>query len=323
MATLTAPAMLDFLDNAQSAVGKVNENYARELMELHTLGVSGGPSGSRYTQQDVQELARVLTGVGIEGPNGPPRLSPQRQALYRQEGLVEFNPNRHDFGSKTVLGQTIAGSGFDEVRQAIELLTRQRACAVFISRKLAVYFVSDQPSQALVDRMADRFQQSGGDIAAVLRVMFLSPELDAALKAPERKFKDPMQFVVSSVRLAYVDRPPTNMQPLVNWLQQLGEPLYGRVSPDGYPSAEGAWASSGQLVRRLEIARTIGSGPGTLYGEPGTRPTRVGFPLLTNRIYYDQIEPQLGAATRAALQQTASQGEWNAVLLASPEWMQR
>ena len=327
MATLTSPAMQEYLDNAQSAAGKVNENYARELMELHTLGVSGGPSGSKYTQQDVQELARVLTGVGIEAPNGPPRLNPQRQAQYVHEGLFEFNPNRHDFGPKTFLGQRIEGSGFGETRQAISLLVRQRACAVFVSQKLAVYFVSDRPPQALVERMADRFQQSGGDIAAVLRVLFLSPELEAAMVAPERKFKDPLQFVVSSMRLAYVDRQPTNMTPLINWLQQLGEPLYGRQTPDGYPLTESSWASSGQLVRRLEIARIIGSGPGVLFAEPdapaGSRPPSAGFPLLTNRLYYDQIEPQLGPATRQALLQTTSQGEWNAVLLSSPEWMQR
>ena len=327
MASLTSPAMLEYLDNAQSATGRVNENYARELMELHTLGVSGGASGSKYTQQDVQELARVLTGVGIESPTGPPRLNAQRQAQYVHEGLFEFNPNRHDFGPKTFLGQRIEGSGFGEVRQAIALLVRQRACAVFVSRKLATYFVSDRPPTALVERMADRFRQADGDIAAVLRVLFLSPELEAAMTEPERKFKDPMQFVVSSMRLAYADRQPSNMQPLVNWLQQLGEPLYGRQTPDGYPLTESSWASSGQLVRRLEIARAIGSGPGALFAEAdapaGSRPPAAGFPLLTNRLYYDQIEPQVGPATRQALLQTTSQVEWNAVLLSSPEWMQR
>jgi len=322
-ATLTAPAMLEFLDNAQSAVGRVNENYARELMELHTLGVAGGASGSAYTQQDVQELARVLTGVGLQGGGGPPRLAPQRQPLYRQEGLFEFNPNRHDVGMKTLLGQRIDGSGFDEVHRAIALLTRQRACAVFVSQKLAAYFVADRPPPSLVERMADRFQQTSGDIAEVLRVLFLSPELDAALQAPERKFKDPVQFVVSAVKLAYAERPPTSMTPLLNWLQQLGEPLYGRISPDGYPASEAAWASSGQMVRRLEIARTIGAGPAALYAEAGALPARAAAPRMANRMFHEQIEPQLGAATRAALLQTTSQAEWNAVLLASPEWMQR
>jgi uncharacterized protein (DUF1800 family) len=106
MATVTSPAMLVYLDNAQSAANRINENYARELMELHTLGVSGGPA-ARYTQQDVQELARVLTGLGVNLRGEPPKLGPARAAMYRSDGLFEFNPNRHDFGSKVLLGQRI------------------------------------------------------------------------------------------------------------------------------------------------------------------------------------------------------------------------
>src|SRR4029077_61931 len=140
MATATSPAMLEYLDNAQSAVGKINENYARELMELHTLGVSGGASGSRYTQADVQELARVLTGVGLNLTDTAPRLPPKQQALYVRHGLFEFNPARHDFGAKTVLGHTIAGQGLPEVEEAVVLLCRQPATARFISTKLATYF---------------------------------------------------------------------------------------------------------------------------------------------------------------------------------------
>ena len=106
MATATSPAMLEYLDNAQSATGKINENYARELMELHTLGVSGGPSGSTYSQADVQELARVLTGVGLNFTDNPPRLPANLQSSYERRGLFEFNPNRHDFGDKTHLWAT-------------------------------------------------------------------------------------------------------------------------------------------------------------------------------------------------------------------------
>ncbi|XAH21416.1 DUF1800 domain-containing protein [Xylophilus sp. GW821-FHT01B05] len=323
MATLTAPAMLEFLDNAQSAAGRINENYARELMELHTLGVSGGPSGSRYTQQDVQELARILTGVGIDANGQPPRLSPQRQALYLHDGLFEFNPGRHDFGNKTLLGQRIDGAGFAEVEQAVALLVRQPATARFISHKLAVYFVADTPPPALVDRMAATFQRSQGDIAAVLRTMFLAPEMQAALASGTRKFKDPMQYVTSSMRMAYAERPAANLRPVTNWLAQLAEPLYGRITPDGYPMGEAAWASSGQMVKRFEIARAMGSGQAALYADDAGKPLRAGFPLLTTRSFYDQIEPTLGAATRQALSQAASQPEWNTVLLSSPEWMQR
>src|SRR5882724_1744972 len=130
LATLTHPAMLQYLDNAQNAAGHINENYARELMELHTLGV-----GSGYTQQDIQELARVLTGVGVNMSGNEPRLKPQWQILYRHPGAFEFNPARHDFGTKTLLGQHIDGGGFFEVEQAVALLVSQAACAQFISRK--------------------------------------------------------------------------------------------------------------------------------------------------------------------------------------------
>ncbi|WP_454753385.1 DUF1800 domain-containing protein [Cupriavidus necator] len=324
MATVTAPAMLLYLDNAQSSANRINENYARELMELHTLGVSGGPSGSRYTQQDVQELARVLTGVGVNlRGTPPPRLAPARAALYRSEGVFEFHPGRHDFGVKTLLGQRIEPAGFAEVERAVSILAREPATARFISAKLATYFIADNPPPALVERMAQTFTRSDGDIAQVLRTLFLAPELDRLLASPARKFKDPMVYVVSSMRLAYDGRPVTNLRPVLNWLNQLGEPLYGHVTPDGYPSAESAWASSGQMVRRFEIARAIGSGPAGLFAGDAGKPRGARFPMIGNKLYYDTIEATLGPATRAALAQAESQAEWNTVLLGSPEWMQR
>jgi uncharacterized protein (DUF1800 family) len=327
MATVTAPAMLVYLDNAQSSANRINENYARELMELHTLGVSGGPSGSRYTQQDVQELARVLTGVGVNlrgtPPPPSPRLPPSRAGLYRSDGLFEFNPARHDFGAKTLLGQRIEPAGFDEVARAVSILAREPATARFVSARLAAHFIADRPPPALVERMAQTFMRTDGDIAAVLRTMLLAPELDRQLAAPTRKFKDPMVYVVSSMRLAYEGRPVANLRPVMNWLNQLGEPLYGHVTPDGYPSAESAWASSGQMVRRFEIARALGSGPAGLFAGDGTTPRGARFPMIGNKLYYDAIEATLGPATRAALAQAESQAEWNTVLLGSPEWMQR
>jgi uncharacterized protein (DUF1800 family) len=329
MATLTSPAMLEYLDNAQSSAGKINENYARELMELHVLGVSGGKSGSTYTQQDVQELARVLTGVGVNLTDNTPRMPPNRQDQYIRHGLFEFNPQRHDFGDKSVLGHPVDGSGFAEVENVVTMLCRQPAAAKFISRDLAQYFVADDPPPALVDRMAKTFQQTDGSIADVLRVMFLDRDFLAAVDTPKRdplKFKDPMQFVVSSLRLAYDGRTSTitNYRPMIGWLQQLGEPLYGRVTPDGYPMDEAAWASSGQLVKRFEIARAIGGGNAGLFNNEDNTPSQAtGFPLLTSRFYYDVLEQTLTLPTRTALAHAASQQEWNLVLLSSPDWMQR
>ncbi|MEO5828985.1 MAG: DUF1800 domain-containing protein, partial [Rhodanobacter sp.] len=203
LATLQSPAMLEFLDNAKNVKGKTNENYARELMELHTLGVDAG-----YTQQDVQQLALILTGAGI-APRAPRRFgrgNRTRPGLLR-DGLFVFNPDKHDFSDKTFLGQHIRGSGFEEIEQAVDLITRQPACAQFVSRQLAEYFVADQPPPALVDAMARTFLQTGGDIRAVLRTMFDSPAL---LTGDAKKFKDPTQFLVSAMKLTYDGQPISN-----------------------------------------------------------------------------------------------------------------
>jgi len=316
MATLTHPAMLQYLDNAQNAAGHINENYARELMELHTLGV-----GSGYTQQDIQELARVLTGVGVNASGNEPKLKPEWQKLYRRQGAFEFNPARHDFGSKTLLGQRIDGGGFDEVEKAVDVIVSQPACAQFVSRKLAMYFVSDNPPRSLTDRMAKTFQKTHGDIAEVLEVLFKSREFEASLGG---KFKDPMHFVISTVRLAYDGKSIVNTHPVLNWLNALGEAPFGRQTPDGYPLTESGWGSSGQISRRFEIARNIGSGNGGLFDpEDGTPATTTGFPQLTGRLYFSAVEPFLSTNARTALERAGSQLEWNTFLLASPDFNYR
>jgi uncharacterized protein (DUF1800 family) len=276
----------------------------------------------------VQELARVLTGVGVNFSGTEPKLAPARQRFYLHNGLFEFNPARHDFNNKTVLGVAInGGDGLDEVKHTVDLICRQPATSRFISAKVATYFVADQPPPRLVDRMTVTFQKTDGSIAAVLREMFLDKEFVATLNAQPaalEKFKDPMHFVVSSLRLAYEGKTITNYHAVTGWLQQLGEPLYGRVTPDGYALTEAAWTSSGQMVRRFEIARAIGSGSAGLFNGEDNKPgPAVGFPMLTTRLFYDAIEPTLGVKTRSALSRTTSQQEWNTVLLASPEWMLR
>jgi uncharacterized protein (DUF1800 family) len=311
LATLEHPAMLQYLDNSQNGAGHVNENYARELMELHTLGVDGG-----YSQQDVQQLARVLTGVGINA--GPaPHLKPQWQGLYLRRGAFEFNPARHDFSAKVLLGRPLTGQGFAEVEQAVTLIVRQRACARFVSRELATYYVGDAPPAHLIEAMSETFQKSDGDIAATLRTLFLSQEFSAARAG---KFKDPMRYVISAVRLAYDGRTISNTHPLLDWLNALGEAPFARQTPDGYPLSAGAWESPGQMSRRFEIARAIGTGNAHLFdAEDGGGAASTGFPQLSNRLYYEAIEPFLAARTRAALDQASSPQEWNTFMLASPE----
>jgi uncharacterized protein (DUF1800 family) len=313
LATLQHPAMLQYLDNNQNAVNHVNENYARELMELHTLGVDGG-----YTQQDVQNLARILTGVGVDVDPAPPKLKPEMQPLYLRRGAFEFNPARHDFGPKMLLGSAIGGKGFAEVENAVSLIVAQPVCARFISRELATYFVADTPPPKLVERMTQAFLRSDGDITVVLRTMFLSREFNDALGG---KFKDPMRFVVSAVRLAYDGKPIVNTRPLFNWLHGLGEATYEHQTPDGYPMTEALWASSGQMSRRFEIARAIGAGNAGLFDpEDGTPARTAGFPQLENRLYFEAIEPFLAVRTKEALDRANSQQEWNTFLLSSPDF---
>jgi uncharacterized protein (DUF1800 family) len=312
MANLQHPAMLQFLDNNQNAAGHLNENYARELLELHTLGVGAG-----YSQQDVQELARVLTGVVIN-VGDQPKLKPEMQRLYIRSGAFEFNPARHDFGAKTLLGHPITGRGFDEVEEAVSLIVSQPACGRFVSRQLAIYFVADDPPAALVERMAQTFMRTDGDIGAVLYSLFMSREFDAALGL---KFKDPTRYVVSAIRFAYDGKPISNTRPVLNWLNGLGEAPYGRATPDGYPLTELAWASSGQISRRFEIARAIGAGNAGLFNpEDGAAAGASGFPQLSNRLYFEAIEPFLAARTKDALNRANSQQEWNTFLLSSPEF---
>ncbi len=182
-----------------------------------------------------------------------------------------------------------------------------------------MYFVADEPPARLIDAMARKFQHSDGNIAEVLRVMFESPELGPSLGG---KFKDPMHYLVSAVRLAYDGRPIVTAKPLTNWLGSLNEPAFRHPTPDGYALNESAWASSGQLSRRFEIARVLANGSPALFtgGDGHVEP---GFPRLASRLYYDSIEPLLSKTTLAALDQATSPQEWNLFLLASPEFNYR
>ena len=308
------PAMLVYLDNAQNAGGHINENYAREIMELHTLGVNAG-----YSQRDVQELARTMTGVGVDF--GPDRPSLSRLPGYVRQGAFEFNPDRHDFGLKVFLGQPIRSHGLAELDEALDRLARAPATARFISHKLAVYWLSDNPPPALVDRMAQTFERSDGDIAATLHTLLSSREF---AQAAGHKFKDPVRYVISAVRLAYDDKPILNVGPILNWLGRMGEPLYGHQTPDGYALDASSWNSPGQMTTRFEIANAIGSGSAGLFKTEGPQPReRAAFPQLANALYYEAIGKTLGPTTLHALDQAASPQEWNTFLLSSPEFMNR
>jgi uncharacterized protein (DUF1800 family) len=239
--------MLFYLDNWQSTGDRgkkrgLNENYARELMELHTLGVDGG-----YAQQDVIELAKVLTGWGF---NARPAQTPGGYAFH-------FEPKRHAKGAKTLLGQTIQPGGEDEGERALDLLATHPATARHLARKLAVYFVADDPPQALVDATAQAFLASRGDIKQTLRALFQRPEFwDARYR--HAKFKSPYRYVVSAARAVGPAAPPPAR--LVQQLRQFGEPLYGCPTPDGFKDTQGAWLSPEAMTRRASFAVALARG---------------------------------------------------------------
>lgn len=315
-ATLRHPAMLRYLDNADNAAGHLNENYAREIMELHTLGVGGG-----YTQHDVEELARILTGFGINPRPEPTKVKPELQAQLVRDGLFEFNPARHDYGDKVFLGHPIKGRGQAEVEEALDLLCQHPATARFIARKIAIYFVADEPSEALVKPMAEAFARSNGDIRSVLSAMIRSAEFEASL-GKQAKFKDPMRYILSSVRLAYDEKVILNTAPIQNWLNRLGEGLFNRATPDGYALQSSAWNGPGQMMTRFEIARQLGSGSAGLFKPDGADAVdRPAFPQLQNQLYFNVLRHSLRPQTLKALDEAVSPQDWNTLFLSSPDFM--
>jgi uncharacterized protein (DUF1800 family) len=277
-ATAHHPAMLFYLDNWQNTApgspgskGRfegINENYARELMELHTLGVGGG-----YSQADVIALAHILTGWGIPRPRderGPGGASPQFGPFgFRRQNIMHrspievdpsgfyFDSTRHDFSSKTFLGHRIDGAGIAEGEHALDILARSPATANHLSFKLAQYFVADNPPKSLTTRMAERYLATDGDIRAVLSTMFASAEFWDP-RCYSAKFKTPYEYVVSCVRATGV--PVRNFRPLYGTMQLLGMPIYGCLTPNGYANTQDAWLNPDAMMTRLSFATALGSG---------------------------------------------------------------
>jgi uncharacterized protein (DUF1800 family) len=255
LATARHPAMLFYLDNWQSQAPRedaptqfgrqlrrapgLNENYGRELLELHTLGVDGG-----YTQQDVIAVARAFTGWTIREPN--------RVAEF------QFNPAMHDGKEKIVLGHTIAAGGDEsDALQVLDIIAHHPSTARFISKKLAQRFVADDPPKSLVDRMAATFTKTDGDLRAVLETMFKSREFFSA-DAWQAKLKSPFELVVSAVRAVNADTVDTFA--LGRRIADLGQPLYGKLEPTGYSNTGEGWASTAGLLGRINFASALVEG---------------------------------------------------------------
>jgi uncharacterized protein (DUF1800 family) len=262
-ATAKHPAMLFYLDNWVNTAPDLpkirppfkglNENYARELLELHTLGVDGG-----YTQQDVMALARILTGWGIQPLNFKP--TGNSQDVTDRQGFL-FESKRHDFSDKVFLGKTIKGSGIAEGEQVLDLLARHPSTARHLSYKLAQYFVADRPPASLVDKLAKSFLESEGDLRVVMKTLFAAGEFSDP-QYYNAKFKTPYQYLVSGIRATDI---PVNNQ-INSWLRirailnDLGMPIYGCISPDGYKNTEEAWLNPDAMLRRISLAKSLAGG---------------------------------------------------------------
>jgi uncharacterized protein (DUF1800 family) len=345
-ASAHSPAMLWYLDNAKSSRevppnrrrpnakprGGLNENYARELMELHTLGVDGG-----YTQKDVTEVARCFTGWSLE----------------QETGEFLFRPFAHDEGEKTVLGQTIAaGGGQKDGERVLDILASSPACANYIARKLCVRFVSDAPPASLVSRVAAAFTQSGGDLRQTYRSIFTAPEFlsEGAYRA---KIKSPFEFTVSAVRalggsfqIDGAPRPEVRLlaagaaslnngnngnggrrlakRPLASEVANMGQPLYSCQTPNGYPEDSTKWVSASALVSRLNFALSLTAGRigDVTLKEDTFRPATV------EQIGTDLMGTDVSAATKVTIEAEAQKSPGDgarlrALLLGSPEFQRR
>ncbi len=250
-ATAHSPAMLFYLDNWQSSLlreypatkdkparrsGGINENYARELMELHTLGVDGG-----YSQKDVQEVARCFTGWTIRKPN--------------EEGVFVYNPAMHDNGEKLVLGVKIpANGGIADGERVLDILAKSPATARFVVTKMARRFLGDNPPPAAIARSVDVFLKTDGSILETLKSIINSKEFFSPA-AFQNKVKNPFEYVASALRATGAETDAG--RPLLDWISRMGQPVYGRVTPDGYPDISTEWLSNNDLLSRLNFASAL------------------------------------------------------------------
>jgi len=287
----------------------LNENYARELMELHTLGVDGG-----YTQKDVTEVAKVFTGWTIDKP--------------QQGGDYVFREQLHEPGAKNVLGKKIHEKGESEGRQVLHMLATHPSTAHFISKKLAMRFVSDDPPKALVDRMAATFLKTKGDIREVLRTLFKSPEFWAP-DAYRAKVKTPLEFVVSALRTTGAE--VTDSQQLIQSLQKMGMPLYGMQPPTGYSMKAETWVNSSALIDRMNFSLALAAGrmkgvavdPQRALGPEAMAAPSAELDRLTQALLAGDISPKTKETVEQEMGTTPNPAVIAGLLLGSPEFQRR
>ena len=296
----------------------INENYARELMELHTLGVEGG-----YTQKDVQEVARAFTGWTIFQPRGGGGIYGD-DAGDSRAGTFFFAPRAHDDGEKTVLGVKIpAGGGQSDGEKVLDILVAHPSTAKFIATKLVRKFVSDEPDPSLVKRVADAFHNSKGDIKTTLRAVFNSPEFNSS-EARRAKIKTPFELAVSALRTldADVEARPA----LIQWVGRMGEPLYGYQAPTGYPDEASYWVNTGALLERLNFSLALVSNriPGArvdlsrFVGEEATSSRAVDQKAVVERFLDVALQGDISPKSREVLMKQLT-AQTDAPITTTPE----
>ena len=360
-ATAESPAMLFYLDNFQSVSPNannnrgplmqrlqqqqqqrprrgINENYARELMELHTLGVDGG-----YTQKDVQEVARCFTGWTIFQPRGgaaavtalrseaalrgEDALRGEAARTRRTPGTFFFNARTHDDGEKIVLGQKIqAGGGIEDGLKVLDILAHHPSTAKFIAAKLVRHFVSDTPPPALVERVAAAFTKSDGDIRETLKAIFFSKEFNSP-EAYRAKVKRPFELVISAIRTLGAD---TNGGPGTHqWMARMGEPLYGFQTPNGYSDAAESWVNTGGLLERMNFGLALAANrvQGTKVDLAKVAGANTDKGKLIDESVKTILAGELSAATRETLMKQLDQSDPAAkvvgLILGTPEFQRQ
>lgn len=310
-ATAHHPAMLSYLDNwlsstprqvtrdgKTSTIGGINENYAREIMELHTLGVNGG-----YTQADVTALARILSGWSYDVK----RIAEGSLFTYKKIG--------HDSGAKTWLNKNFpAGQQQEEGEKALQILASSPATAHYIATELATYFVADNPPDSLVKKLQTSFLQSDGDTKQVLKVLFNSPEFWDE-RYVGQKFKPPFRYLISSLRASNL--PQINPVVINQEASNMGMPLYGAVTPDGYGWTEQKWMSPNALKLRIGYAAKLGNGQ--LFTQKRDPHTDISY-SIDNKTLYSTLAPILSSKTQQ-LYQTTNPNMQSTLLLGSPDFM--
>jgi uncharacterized protein (DUF1800 family) len=297
-AVAESPAMLFYLDNWMNGARGINENYARELLELHTLGVDGG-----YSQQDIVNVARAFTGWTMRPRQGT--------------GFV-FVPAQHDGGEKTVLGHTIkAGGGAEDGRQVLDILVAHPSTARFIAGKLAQRFVSDAPPAPLVERAARRFRETRGNLREVTRAIVTAPEF-LAPDARRVKVKTPLEFVVSALRATGAE--VRTARPLVRALRDLGMPLYFCQPPAGYEETADTWVSPGALVARMNFALDLAGGRLPGISLPGAKR---GSGSDATAMLDESLAGELSETTRATVAKAATPDQALALVIGSPEFQRQ